>query len=290
MLCIYHIADHDGKGAAAIVRSVYPGIELLGLNHDMEIPYDLIEGHDKIIVCDISLPLDYMFKLNESKDFVWIDHHISVINEYEEKLKKERLSPIKGLRQSGVAAIELTWRYFYPDKPVPEGVKLLAMQDIYDLSDPRVMPFEYACQSMGVNRPDDEIWEKIFNNKLNIAEMVSKGEAILSWIGVRNYRLVRGMSFTSHYNGLKCICANMPQGKSAFFDSLPHINTFDFMVNFFMNKKNLWNLSFYTSKDNVDVSKIAAVFGGGGHQKAAGASSLKELPEFLRHGQYSDLK
>lgn len=287
MLCIYHIADHDGKGSAAIVRSVYPEIELLGLNHDMEIPYEQIEQHDKIVVCDISLPVDYMFKLSESKDFTWIDHHISVITEYEEKLKNDGHNPIKGLRRSGTAAIELTWEYFYPDKPVPEGVHLLAMQDIYNLSDPRVLPFEYACQSMGVNRPDEEIWRKIINSEIDVPEMVSKGQAILSWIKVRDYRLVRGMSFTSHYKGMKCICANMPQGKSAFFDSIPHINSFDFMVNFFMNKKNCWNLSFYTSKDNVDVSKIAAEFGGGGHQKAAGASSLKELPEFLKNGQYS---
>ena len=52
----------------------------------------------------------------------------------------------------------------------------------------------------------------------------------------------------------------------------------------FMNKKNLWNLSFYTYKDNVNVSELAASMGGGGHVKAAGASNLPELPEFLRKG------
>ena len=282
MLCIYHIADHDGKGSAAIVKRMFPEIELLGLNHDMEIPYEQIEMHDKIVICDISLPVEYMFKLNESKNLTWIDHHISVISEYEEILARGENEPIKGLRRSGTAAIELTWEYFHPQEPVPEGVKLLAWQDIFDLRDPRVLPFEYACQSMGVNRPDEPIWDEILNNTINIEAMVDKGKAILSWIKIRDYRLVRGMSFTSHYKGLKCICANMPQGKSSFYDSIPHIDTFDFMVNFFMNKRNCWNLSFYTSKDNVDVSKIAAEFGGGGHAKAAGASALKELPDFLK--------
>ena len=37
MLCIYHIADHDGKGSAAIVKSKFPETELMGLNHDMDI-------------------------------------------------------------------------------------------------------------------------------------------------------------------------------------------------------------------------------------------------------------
>ena len=288
MLCIYHVADHDGKGSAGIVKSVYPDAELCGLNHDMDIPYDLIESHDKIVVCDISLPLEYMFKLSETKDFTWIDHHISVIEEYENAMANGEHDPIKGLRRSGTAAIELTWEYFHPNEALPEGVKLLAMNDVYDLSDDRVFPFEYAFQSFGVNRPDDPIWDEVFNSTLDINLTVQKGEAIMSWINIRNYRLVRGISFTSSYKGLKCICANMPQGKSMFFDSLPHIRTFDFMVNFFMNKKNQWNLSFYTYKDNVDVSKIAAEFGGGGHQKAAGASSLKELPKFLQNGQYKD--
>ena len=280
MFCIYHIADHDGKGSAAIVKSVYPEIEFLGINHDMEIPKEQINQHDKIIVCDYCLPLDYMAELNGQKDLTWIDHHISAINEYEEAHAKG-MKEIKGLRQDGTAAIVLTWQYFYPQKEVPEGVKLLGMSDIYDLSDERVKPFEYAMQAAGVNRPTDEIWESVLDGTMNIEEMVSKGKAILSYIQVRNYRLVRGISFTSEYKGHKCICANMPQGKSEFFDSLDILDRFDFMVNFFMNKHNCWNLSFYSYK-NFDVSKIAAEFGGGGHFHAAGASGLKELPDFLK--------
>ena len=176
----------------------------------------------------------------------------------------------------------MSWEYYYPDKPVPEGVILLGKNDIFDLRDDRVRPFEYAFQANGVNAPDDEIWDKLFDGRLNIADTVEKGRAILSWIKVRNYRLVRSIAFESEYNGLKCICANMPQGYSEFFDSLENIKDYDFMVNFFMNKKKRWNLSFYSDKDHVDVSKIAAAFGGGGHLHAAGASKLVELPEFLR--------
>ncbi len=280
MLCIYHIADHDGKGSAAIVKSVYPETEFLGLNHDMEIPYDQINKHEKIIVCDFCLPIDYMYELNAHKDLIWIDHHISAIKEYDEK-REQGYPEIKGIRRDGTAAIILSWEYFYPQRPVPDGIKLLGMSDIYDLSDERVRPFEYAMQSVGVNRPTDEIWEKLINDEINVDDMVSKGNAILSYINVRNYRLVRGISFTSEYKGHKCICANMPQGQSMFYDSLDNLNRFDFMVNFFMNKYNCWNLSFYSYK-NFDVSKIAAEFGGGGHFHAAGASGLKELPDFLK--------
>ena len=192
--------------------------------------------------------------------------------------------PIKGIRKVGTAALVLTWQYFYPEKELPEGIRLLGLNDIYDLRDRRVRPFEYAMQTNGINRPTDKVWSQLINNEVDIKSWVEKGSAILSWVRHRNYRLVRGMAFESEYQGLKCICANMAQGQSEFFDSLDNIKSYDFMVIFFMNKKNSWNLTFYTTKDNVDVSKIAMQFGGGGHAKAAGASSLKELPEFLQQG------
>lgn len=285
MLCIYHIADHDGKGSAAIVKRKFPQIELMGLNHDMEIPYEEIEKHDKIVICDIALPVKYMFELNKKIDLTWIDHHVSVINEYEELMKSGEYEPIKGIRKIGTAALVLTWQYFYPDIELPEGLRLLGLNDIYDLRDRRVRPFEYAIQTYGVNRPTDKIWSQIIDNELDIKQAVEKGNAILSWVRHRNYRLIRGMGFESEYKGYRCICSNMAQGQSEFFDSLDNVREYDFMVNFFMNKKNRWNLTFYTYKDNVDVSKIAAEFGGGGHAKAAGASSLEKLPEFLLNGK-----
>lgn len=281
MLCIYHIADHDGKGSAAIVGRKFGDVEFLGFNHDMDVPWEAINQHDEIVVCDIALPLDVMFELNESKDFTWIDHHASVIEEYEAAVKSGK-PEIKGVRKNGTAAIELTWQYFFPNDPLPEGVKLLALNDLYDLRDKRVRPFEYAFQSLGVNKPQDDNWKDLFEGKINIDEMVLKGNAILSWVRNRNHRLCKAMSFESSYKGKKCICANMPQGYSEFYDSIRNIKSYAFMCNFFMSAKNTWNLSFYTAREDVDVSKIAAEFGGGGHKKAAGASGLKELPAFLQ--------
>lgn len=284
MLCIYHLADHDGKGSAAIVKRKFGNVEFFGLNHDMTVPKEEIEKHEDIIVCDISLPMDVMFDLNERKNLIWIDHHVSMIEEYEARIKKGA-KEIKGIRKNGTAAILLTWQYFFPDEEVPEGVKLLALNDLFDLRDKKVRPFEYAFQSLGVNKPTDKSWRDLFSGKINVDEMVKKGEAILSYIKNRNHRLCKAMSFESEYMGYRCICANMPQGYSEFYDGVKNIKEYDFMCNFFMNGKNAWNMSFYTAKEDVDVSKIAATFGGGGHKKAAGASGLKKLPEFLKYNK-----
>lgn len=113
MLCIYHIADHDGKGSAAIVKYAHKECELLGYNYDQEIPYEEIDKHDKIVICDISFPMEYMFKLHAEKDVTWIDHHASAIAQYDAYLEKAGGLGIKGLREIGKAAIELTWNYFF---------------------------------------------------------------------------------------------------------------------------------------------------------------------------------
>jgi len=283
MLCIYHIADHDGKGSAAVVKSKYPEVVTLGLNHDMEIPYEEIAKHSAVVVCDFALPVEYMFELSEKIDFTWIDHHASVIEKYEEEIAHGR-KQIKGLRRSGTAAMELAWEYFYPEQPVPLGIVLLAKHDIFDLSDPRVQPFEYAMQSMGQNLPDDPIWKELFSGRMDIEKMVEEGKRVLGWINARNYHLVRSMAFESKLEGLRCICANMPQGRSSFFDSVENLQDYDVMINFYMNKKRRWNLSFYAVNKNVDVSRLAAKFGGGGHKGAAGASKLEKLPDFLLNG------
>ncbi len=284
MLCVYHIADHDGKGSAAIVKYAHKDCELLGYNYDQEIPYEEIDKHDKIVICDISFPMEYMFKLHETKDVIWIDHHASAIAQYDAYLEKTGGFGIKGLREIGTAAIELTWKYFFPETPVPEGVHLLSLNDLFDLRDKRVRPFEYAFQSLGVNRPYDRVWKDLFEGKTDIDLMVEKGNAILSYIKHRDYRLVRNMAFEGTYNGLRYIAANMAQAGTDFFESLDNIKNYDFMVSFSLNKRNRWNLSFRSTTDAVDVSKIAGAFGGGGHKRAAGASGLVELPEFLRVG------
>lgn len=282
MLCVYHMADHDGKGSAAIVKYAHKECEVLGYNYDMEIPYEEIAKHEDIVICDISFPMEYMFKLHAEKNLIWIDHHASAINAYEEYLKKEGGFGIKGLRAIGTAAIELTWQYFFPKKEIPLGVHLLALNDLFDLKDKRVRPFEFAFQSLGVNRPYEHVWKDLFEGRIDIPLMVEKGNAILSYIRQRDYRLARNMTFDGSYNGLRFVAANMAQAGSDFFESLDNIKNYDFMVSFSLNKRGKWNLSFRTLKEDVDVAAIAAAFGGGGHKKASGASGLDELPAFLR--------
>jgi len=102
-VCVYHSRDLDGWMSAAIVKhwwkqdcaSRVPQITFMNRENVIITPFDVIvfigwdygnpipnlEEYDKVIMVDISFPVDEMDELFEKLDasLVWIDHHISAI-------------------------------------------------------------------------------------------------------------------------------------------------------------------------------------------------------------------
>lgn len=150
IVCIYHSIDLDGWMSAAIVKhwhftkpnekikSGYQGttipiddIDFIGYNYGQPIP-DLLE-YDKVIMCDISFPKEEMWKLYNKfhKNFIWIDHHISAIKDITHWEGNKPIVFEEGIRDIEFAACELTWKYFFPDKTMPEIVRLLGRYDCF---------------------------------------------------------------------------------------------------------------------------------------------------------------
>ncbi len=282
-LCIYHIADFDGKGSAAIAKSIYPDCELVGHNHTYKIPLNKIKQYygKRIIVCDITMPIEVMNEMNENAELIWIDHHISNINKYEEWLKAGKIKEIKGSRDINHAAIKLSWQYFYPNKPIPKAIELFALYDIYQLINDDILSFEYAMRAHGTCMPDDKLWTEIINGTFDVEEKIIEGEHMKKFINFDNIKTLRAIGFDSEFEGYKCLCANQGFKSSSLFESKFGKNEYDFFCSFYMLDDNTWRLGFYTDRDDVDCAKLAQIFGGGGHRKAAGTPSVKELPEFL---------
>ena len=83
VLCIYHKADLDGVCSAAIVHKEYPNCELYGMDYGDGFNWDRLIGVDRVIMVDFSLPLHSMKRLENSIDFIWIDHHRSAIVKFD---------------------------------------------------------------------------------------------------------------------------------------------------------------------------------------------------------------
>ena len=292
-VCIFHSVDLDGWMSAAIVKHwwelknhmKYPeeeSIEFLGFNYGNEIP-DL-SGYDKVIMCDVSFPRTIMHELAVEKEFIWIDHHISSINEniafdkqcYEEKFK--------GLRDDKFAACELAWMYFFPKDSMPEIVRLLGRYDCFGHKgteeEQKVLEFQYGARAHITNYEEAYRWLKnSAHYKDNQIEIVIHGN------GTSIYKYLCAEAKQSYKNGFdiffrtdigegkirtdRFICINKERFNPINFGIDYHSDGYDGVACFhFANGK--WNFSLYNDNGLVDCSVIAKQYGGGGHKGAAG--------------------
>lgn len=271
MICFYHRVDFDGICSAAIVRHFKSdNCELYGINYDDEFPWDKISPNEKVYMCDFSIqPYSKMTKLNDLCDLTWIDHHKSALNAVD--------NTIEGLRDEKYSGCELTWMYFngfHPDD-IPLSVRLLGRWDVWDHS----WHNDVELFQIGINMTDDAIpenqdfWKELFfsdtTHNQTIESIVNMGYHGKKWRDNFYKDIVKNHSFEWEYNGYNLICCNQGLTGSKLFDSVYDANKHDILLVFYY-KGGKWNFSLYTTKDNIDCSKIALSFGGGGHTNAAG--------------------
>lgn len=271
MKCFFHKIDLDGFCSGAIVKLKHPEVKLIGINYGDIFPFDQIEDNETVYMVDFSLqsPFDDMIKLNNMCNLIWIDHHISPIREWEELGKPN----ITGIRNTSKAACELVWEYLFPNNEMPLGVYLAGRYDIWDHTNPKTLPFQYGTRIQNVWPLNNEFWNKIFNNDQEFADkIIEDGKTIMKYEELNNNRIAKSMSYKINFENYRFLVCNRSHTNSKLFDSqinLPENNDVD-AVMVYSRRPNCWTVSMYTSKPNIDVSKIAKRMGGGGHKGAAG--------------------
>jgi len=274
-LCYYHSSDLDGHCSGAIIKNKFPDCEMIGIDYGEDIEWDKLKNYEDVYMVDFSLqPFWKMVKFNNKcKNFLWIDHHKSAMEDYE----KWEKSDIKGLRKIGLGACALVWKYLWPDRRLPYAIKLLAEYDVWNHENPDTLPFKYGIR-MENTLPGSYLWPKVFsyNNSHFINETVSKGNTILDYINKENKTYAESCNFVTELYGFNCLVINKMIAGSQLFNSIWDPEKFDIMVTFGW-KHNQWTISFYTTKKEVDVSILAKKLGsrygnesGGGHAAAAG--------------------
>ena len=327
-VCIYHSVDLDGWMSAAIVKYWFinnnkhyyilnengsidktaPGISdnllhFIGYNYGQPIP-DLSE-YDKVIMCDISFEPTVMKGLIDRfiNNFIWIDHHISAIESCPQTLPYansiDDLQPVSGIRDTKFAACELTWKYFFPNEPVPEIVRLLGLYDSFRHKntdeEQKVLEFQYGARSCISNYEEAYTWlttDKYINyngGEDSVVEHIhKKGVAIYQYLctdAKQSYKNGFEVDFfepqtTISDNGScdsilhKFICINKERFNPINFGIDYHKDGYDGVASFhYDGSAKLWRYSLYNDNGKVDCSAIAKQFGGGGHKGAAGFTS-----------------
>lgn len=264
MKCFYHKSDFDGICAGAIVKFFYPDCEMFGVDYSDKLDFTDIPPGERVYVVDFSFKRRDMIHLNELADLVWLDHHQSAID----KMSGYQ-SAIQGIRQVGAAGCELTWQ-FLSSRPAPTAVRLLGRYDVWDHSDPATLPFQYGMRTFANMSPEHEVWKILLDNpdQHTLISVVRSGRLILDYEEVQNTMYAKGMFHELWFHGHWAIAMNKAFANSKAFDAVRDPKKHEIMIMYSV-KPGEWKYSLYSDGD-VDVSKIAEQYGGGGHAKAAG--------------------
>jgi len=271
MICIYHSRDLDGWMSAAIVKHRFPDMELMGWDYGNEIP-DLSQ-YDKIIMVDISFPMEIMAKYEDK--LTWIDHHASAISDYNKFMNGFHNILCGRSLNSKFAACELTWQYFFPNNPMPELVRLLGRYDCFGHKgteeERKVLEFQYGARQLiyDVNTALINLSASCnLDDKIICDSILKEGKAIYSYL-CTEAKGIYTRKFDINFDGYKFACVNQDRFNPINFGINYHKDGYEgFSCFWYVNGQ--WTYSLYNDNGLVDCSIICKNRGGGGHKGAAG--------------------
>jgi oligoribonuclease NrnB/cAMP/cGMP phosphodiesterase (DHH superfamily) len=283
---VLHHVDPDGYCASGIVRYFDKGenSETFGMNYGYKIPWNKIKRARKVYMVDFSLPPHEMAKIRDMvgyENFIWIDHHKTVIEDIEASGQK-----IKGLRRIGDSGCELTWEWFAGSlNNTPKAVTMIGRYDVWDV--------DYSNEEKGIRKEDlfpfvtgikfhdpdgdsDDFWFKLFESEDYVGQVINEGRICYEYQKVMFGKYCRSHSFDMEWEGHRFLVVNALNANSQMFEAKWNHHDYDAMLTFGYTNKN-WSCSMYTDKEGIDVGALAHKYGGGGHVGACGFTCL-ELP------------
>lgn len=284
---VFHHDDLDGIASSLILQEYYFNVKCFSCNYESNMinPLDIIKKDDVVIIVDYSFSPEIMKKLFLflKNNLVWLDHHISAI----ENSKKYKYDKIRGIRDIRYCGTELSWEWCKPNKKAPLLIKTIGDFDTFRTfgtkDQKKAFNIFYGIKSYDNNVLVHAIkncyYEGIDENNKWYDYFYKSGEIIYNY-NLNEYKEYGDKnSYIRNIFGLKVLCMNTYHGGLCL--QLPKIynpKEHDIILTYYYNGEE-WNYGFYTDVNfhpEIDCSKIAMMYDGGGHKGAAGARS-KEL-------------
>jgi oligoribonuclease NrnB/cAMP/cGMP phosphodiesterase (DHH superfamily) len=169
----------------------------------------------------------------------------------------------------------------------PYYVKLIADWDVWTFKYGDQTRFFQAAINSYDAHPEKEFWHRL---DLWIDEeqaVIKEGEAMTRFRDGWAKDYLRKFGFVTEFEGLNCIALNIQHCNSEYFKSVSPIE-FDAFIAFSYNG-DLFKVSMYAAKQDVDVSEICKKYGGGGHKGAAGFAAERLPFKKYRERQYTPM-
>jgi hypothetical protein len=251
---------------------------------------------NEVILVDISLPPAAMRELGYNHSVTWIDHHASAIRDSIDNA----YTIYKGLRDPLFAACELTWKYLFPEKDMPEIVRLLGRYDCFGHKgtdeELTVLRFQYGARAAIANTDDAYKYLSAIVNCPDppqttiVHTILDNGRAIYKYLCTEAEQIYKRAFIAvflvhnsgSHDTTYSFLCVNQERFNPINFGIDYHKDGHNGFICFhYGNGK--WNFSVYNDNGEVDCSEICKMLGGGGHKGASGFIGTEEFVIKLTH-------
>ncbi len=260
-LCIYHKNCVDGFMAATIVKkalgeevSFLPGV------YQTPAPLDEIKDRDVILV-DFSYPREVILEMAKHASHILIlDHHQSA-----EKQLVDLPDNVEAHFDMHHCGAVMTWMFYYPDRPLP--VILFSIEDndlwLHERAETKkIMAFIF------LQRYDFDVYQHLLES--SDEEMEQVGEYLLQKQEEDIKEHIESCAYTTVIAGHTVPVLNCPHSWSS--EAGVKLDKGQPFAACYRDTKTGREYSLRSDPDGIDVSLIAGLFGGGGHQHAAGFS------------------
>lgn len=277
---IYHeiaptVPCADGISSAWVAKKKFPEATLKGaIYQDEKSSPRYLETGDKAYILDFSFPGEVMKNLADRGIQVRvIDHHKSAY----EKLTSFQSQFYSYRFDMNYAGCDLTWKTFFPGKPLPHFLKYIAANDTrnqfyYDnwreckIVTGAIWSLKHTFQTYDIlyNLSFNEFIELCY--QLGEPEFLERMETINTMLPRIYYDTFAGFDSIPHIE--------LKTKEMKFRSDLPEVflmnNDFPFFVVHDQKKQKHSLRSYPFGKSSVTIDGICENFGGGGHEYAAG--------------------
>lgn len=259
-ICIYHGNCADGFTSAWVVR------QALGAHTDFYAGFYQNSPPDvsgmNVYMVDFSYKRPIMEEIVASANrVIHIDHHTSAIKDME-GFTSSKFESFYSPENTESGAM-LSWKYFYPEKEVPQFIKHIDDRDRWQFLLPgtreiqaNIFSYDYTFEN----------WDMLVTQSLE--QQIREGTAIERRMAKDIKELMGVVVRRMNIAGYNVPVANVPyQFGSDICHALAKNEPF---AAYYYDKPDGREFGLRSVEDGVDVSKVATSFGGGGHTHASG--------------------
>lgn len=257
IVVLYHANCPDGFGAAwAAWKKFKNKADYIGVA-PRSLPAESIKDKE-VYILDVIYPAKVLKGLKaKNKSITAIDHHLSNKRDI-----KSASRWVFDLKHSGAV---LAWQYFHPKEPVPRFLKHIEDYDLWKFKIPHTKEISLVLGLLDFDLKD---WSKFavkIEKSASRKKIINEGKILLKYQTELVGRIVNNAVLVE-FSGRKALAVNSPVLESEVGNALVKKTP----LSIIWREKNGKISCSLRSNGKVDVSKIAARFGGGGHKKASG--------------------